>query len=307
MARLDIARRVKRKYLDMRIRMRYGTTHPAVVKLADGFHEVRIDPTDPRARKKIASDGIRRKRRRNQVFWVAAVDELQPDVAIDIGVNFGECLFQADYPPETQAFGIDGNPDLLPFLQASRELHPQGPQIEVLNALVAEKPAESASFFVSQKASGGSTAVSGVTDMREGDFEEKQVPVTSIDTLLNTTESAKRIVFKIDVEGFEGQVLRGMEATLSACKTAIGFIEFDTRMLTRAGEDMEQLWQFLQDRFEVHMFVGSRLVDLSHADWSVAKANCKATDDHTDLVLIGGKEREAARSFTQTQFGRRAA
>lgn len=300
MAGFNFARRIRQQYFDLRIFMRYGTLNPRVVTLADGRHELSIDPGDPRCRKKIAADGIRGKQRRNQVFWRTAVNALKPNVALDIGVNFGECLFHMDYPQCTLAYGIDGNPALLPYLEESRELHPQTHQIRLHNALVAEQPAKEATFYVSKKASGGSTASAGVAEMGDSDFQEARVPVTSVDTLLSTLP--KKIVFKIDVEGFEGRVLRGMQKTLAGCQTALGFIEFDTQMLDRSGEDVSDLWDFLQANFDVHMFVEDRLVSLLGTDWSGAAGYCAEADDHTDLLLIGGSNRELARKFVQTQF-----
>lgn len=300
MSGFGVLRRIKRRYLDLRILIRYGTANPRVVKLADGRHEVSINPADPRARKKVASDAIRGKQRRNQVFWIRAIKTLQPNVALDVGVNFGECLFQTDYPAGTLAYGIDGNPALLPYLRESRDLHPSASQIELHNALVSDAPGEAAAFYVSKRASGGSTAVEGVAEMRDGDFEEVQVPVTSVDTLLEGR--ADTVVFKIDVEGFEGNVLRGMSGTIDNCKTALGFIEFDTRMLQRAGEDLPGLWAYLQSKFDIHMFVGARLVNLSNDKWETAAAHCVRTGDHTDLLLIGGSERQAGRDFVMSQF-----
>ncbi len=290
---------VKRRYLDLRIALRYGTLYPRVVRLADGEREVSVDPRDPRARKKIMSDSIRGKQRHNQMFWLAAIEAIKPDVALDVGVNFGECLFQATYPEGTRGIGIDGNPALLPFLQESRDLHPQRNQIEVHNALVDEEPRENAQFFVTTQASGGSTATREVAEQRGTNFREESVPVTSIDSLVGS--GAQRVVFKIDVEGYEGHVLRGMQRTLASCEAALGFIEFDTRMLAQSGEDLPELWRFLQAHFSIHMFVGRDLVTLSNCDWATAKRHCDQTGQHTDLLLTRGSL-DIVRTFPARAF-----
>ncbi len=290
---------LKRRYLDLRILLRYRTLYPRFVLLADGEHEVSVNPRDPRARKKLIADSIRRKKRHNQIFWRAAVQDIEPDVALDIGVNFGECLFQASYSESTRAIGIDGNPDLLPFLTESRDRHAQSQQIEVHNAMVDESSREPATFYVSTQASGRSSAVKGVLVDRDCECRETTVPVTSIDAIVGS--AAKRVVFKIDVEGYEGHVLRGMQKTLDTCEIAVGFIEFDTRMLSSAGEDLAALWRFLQDRFSVHMFVGKTLVPMMDCDWKTASELCEQEGSHTDLLLVRG-ETALARSFADRVF-----
>lgn len=306
MPRLRPWRWIKRRYFDTRILMRYGTFFPDTVFLVDGRHRVSINPRDPRARKKVCADAIRGKRRRNQVFWRTAVREFKPGLAVDIGVNFGECLFQADYLPGTRAIGIDGNPDLLPYLRRSRDMHPQAEQIEVHNALVSEQPGQPQSFFVSTTASGGSTAVADVASMRGTPFTEVRVPVTSIDELVGDN-TPRTVVFKIDVEGYEGHVLRGMKNITAESELVVGFIEFDTRMLTRARENLPELWVFLTQTFDVSMFVDRQLIDLSAQPWSEAERWIQSVGEHTDLLLLGGPERDRGRDFAARLFGLRRA
>ena len=140
-------------------------------------------------------------------------------------------------------------------------------------------------------------------------FREVTVPVTSVDAVLGIGPLPKTLVFKIDVEGYEGHVLRGMQRTLAAAATAVGFIEFDPDMLTRAGEDMGQLWDTLQSHFDVAMFRGRNVVDLSGATWAAAAAQVQQAGNHTDLLLLGGQDRSSARRWSQQRYSttRRAA
>lgn len=57
-------------------------------------------------------------------------------------------------------------------------------------------------------------------------------------------------VLKIDVEGYELEVLRGGHDTLRKTKTI--YIELNTKALVRAGVDQQQLYQLLTTYFTLH-------------------------------------------------------
>lgn len=48
-------------------------------------------------------------------FWINAINEYSPDLLIDVGVNYGECIFSTNYPKHTQIYGIEANRDLLKY------------------------------------------------------------------------------------------------------------------------------------------------------------------------------------------------
>lgn len=297
--------KLKKTYLAALVLARYGTTRPRVVTLADGIHQVAVNPGDPRARKKITADAVRKKIRRNQHFWSRAVSTFRPDVAVDVGANYGECLFGTDYPPETCAIGVEANPALLPFLETSRRLHPHADRIRIAGVLASATKGDDVTFYVDSHASGGSTAVAEVASMRGRHFEPVSIPMTTIDHLVADAAVSDRrsLVFKIDVEGHEPQVLAGMTSVLAEFESVVGFIEFDSRMLAHAGVCLETYWTRLTTDFDVFGFTrGLRLCSMQMADWAEAGRLIEAAGSHTDLLLVGGRERSRAHAFVSESF-----
>ena len=60
-----------------------------------------------------------------------------------------------------------------------------------------------------------------------------------------------QLVFKIDTEGWEAQVLRGMVGLLEQVPWSFGMIEFYADHLERAGTSAEELLGWLVERFIV--------------------------------------------------------
>ena len=102
----------------------YGTLRPERVHLPQSRHAVYIDTGDRRAIKRILLDAVRGRYPVNRRFWVDFVGTLEPEIALDVGANYGECVFAADYTDATRVFAFEANPALQPHLQRSREEHP---------------------------------------------------------------------------------------------------------------------------------------------------------------------------------------
>ncbi|MEZ6056752.1 MAG: FkbM family methyltransferase [Planctomycetaceae bacterium] len=290
---MSILNWLKQRYFDARILLRYGTLYPEVVDLPGGEHMVCVDPRDPRARKLVVTNPLRGRFPRNQQFWRFACESLAPQTAIDIGANFGECLYTAYYPPQTLVLGVEANPQLLGYLEESRRLHPDGDRIHLRQVLAGEETGPAADFFIHTTWSGGSTATAAIA---EGDqrFQKVSVPVETVDNLIRQTQplplDRQQIVFKIDVEGFEGHVLRGMTRTLSHCRAALGMMEFDTRMLTAAGEKIEDFWACLEQLFTIYVFTSdSEARPAPRGNFAVVQEWLSGMKQHTDLVLLRGE------------------
>ncbi len=97
---------------------------------------------------------------------------------------------------------------------------------------------------------------------------------------------ARRLFFKLDIEGYEYRALLGMRQTLAAAEEAVGFVEFDAHMLANAGEDVTAYWRFVREHFSVYAFSRSNTW-LPANDWDLAQLKqFIGRHCHTDLVLI---------------------
>ncbi|WP_437201217.1 FkbM family methyltransferase [Planctomicrobium sp. SH664] len=288
-----IGSQLKRLLLDGHILWHYGTLHPRRVQLVRSERHLFVNPHDARGRRKLIAGTARGKFPRNQRFYRFAVQLLQPDLVLDVGLNYGECLFSLEYPAATRLFGFEANAGLREFVEASRLEHPNCEQIELLFQLVTDGDTGSEAFFIDKKWSGGSTAGLDPQSYDRTRYELVQVPKGSIDSALQSRQvQFEKLFFKIDVEGYEPNVFAGMRTTLVDAQEAVGFIEFSIPMLTRAGFDVAAYWDLLQSRFDVytfdrqdriHPFRGKTLMQLNEL--------CKG-HGHTDLLLIRSERPE---------------
>jgi len=160
------------------------------------------------------------------------VGALEPEAVIDVGANYGEFLFLPTYSPSARVIGIEANPSLLPYLERSCSLHPNCGQIELYSALAGPVSEGSVDFYVDQRWSGRSSALLHKT-IREP--ERTRVQRLAVDSLFAATGQPRCLLFKIDVEGYEPEVLAGMTDVLSASERALGILECNDQLLKELG------------------------------------------------------------------------
>lgn len=271
------------------VRQHFGVEYPDSVQLPESPHRLYLDPHDPRAYRILLAFPLRGRVTRNQPFWRKGCTSLAPDLALDIGLNFGECLFAPTYAATTEIHGFDANPRLQPYVERSRASHPDGPRMNVHFGLVAEQPGPPATFYIDREWSGGSSAVAGLHASQKGRMEAISVPVSSVDSTLGQRPAQfGSLFFKIDVEGYEYRVLQGMQQILDASTWSVGLLEFDPHLHQHAGDDLAAYWNFLASRFQIFAFgEGTRARPVSK-DWTVAQAEMGRQGKHTDLIVVGG-------------------
>jgi len=265
----------------------YGTLKPERVRLPRSRHAVYIDTGDRRAMKRILLDAVRGRYPINRRFWVDFVQTVGPDLALDVGANYGECVFATEYSEPTRVYAFEANPALQPYLRRSREEHPSADRIELVNALVDERPRGEVPFFVNTQWSGGSTAVQEVAEGIAG-RREVQVETVSIDSVLDEIiGQIDTLVFKMDIEGYEPFALRGMERLLDSVETAVGFVEVDLRFLEKSGWTPEAYDEAVLDGFR--LFVPDGESETRFREIPSLSAHVRFDSQlHFDLLLVKG-------------------
>ncbi|MRG87420.1 FkbM family methyltransferase [Salinibacillus xinjiangensis] len=243
-----------------------------------------INSNENRGRALLVKEGITQKRLYH--FWNKLVKEYSPDLIIDVGVNYGECIFSTVYPIHSEIYGIEANHSLLKYISKSKEVHPNQSQISIIHALASDQNAVEKDFYIDQNWSGTSSA-SYVPSHNM--VERVPVQTVTIDALIKEKASYNTFLFKVDVEGYEAFVLKGMEDLLANCESAIGFLEFNSDYIDKSGISSDQFFNYLQRHFSIYMYrEDDTLTCADHLKLSHLQELFRSTYIHTDFVLVGG-------------------
>jgi FkbM family methyltransferase len=269
--------------IDLGIFLKYKTLNnskiPNEIMLASS-NRIFVNSEENRGRALLISDGITQKRLTN--FWTNAVNEYSPDLVIDVGVNYGECIFSTNYPIHTQIYGIEANRDLLKYINQSREVHHNKAQIKIFNVFAADKEEEK-TFFVDKHWSGTSSAAyRPAHDM----IEQTTVRSVTIDSIVEEDVTNKNILFKVDVEGYEAFVLKGMTEIIQKSASALGFIEFNSEYMEKSGVDLNDFLRFLQHHFSIYIYTKNELLNGSQLTLSDLHKRFGSKYVHTDMILV---------------------
>jgi FkbM family methyltransferase len=171
-----------------------------------------VEPADPRAEMLAAMGG--RMARDVIELWIRLVQELSPDLVIDVGANYGEVVLATHYPAHARIVVVEANPAVAAFL--SRSIAASGLAVEVVVAAASARSGE-IDLYVSD----GSSGLSSV-DRRVG--SALRVPAVRLDDIL--VASRGNVVAKIDVEGHEQSVMAGMQRIFGACQDYALIVEW---------------------------------------------------------------------------------
>src|SRR5262249_22260394 len=129
-------------------------------------------------------------------FWRNAIKTLQPDVALDVGSNYGECFASAAYPVHTRVIAVEANPTLIPYLEKTRAGHPASQAIHLVNCIADEQVAAAQAFYFHSDNTGGGNAVAAVAANTRNAV---QVATRTVDDILQEiAPAATSLVIKVD-------------------------------------------------------------------------------------------------------------
>lgn len=264
----------------------YGTFRPTQLRLPYSGNTLHVDRREPRGR------GVLKHQAAGQpdskAIWHEAIRRLQPTAVVDVGLNYGEFLFDEKYLPNAILLGVEANPALRGWLERSAADHPNASQLRLAFALASDRAGPPAKFYVDPLSSGRSSAV-----LRDASAPNEvcEVPTVTVDSFfeqLTDEDLAQRnLVFKVDVEGYEVFVLRGMERLFRSCSQMVGIIEFNSVLLRKSGADPEAFLAELSTRFPRMLVLKNGVFrDLPQPSLDAIRAACGARDVEVDLILF---------------------
>jgi FkbM family methyltransferase len=222
-----------------------------------GGHRIAIDVADFRGYRIWRLGGSQTEK----VRLVAGLCEAQPALFIDVGANYGEfSLIPASLG--IRCLAIEANPGVAACL---RETFAGRPNVSVVEAAASNRGGNT-TFFFCESATGSGSLARDIPAGEAKDFsattQARTVPCVTLDELTNEREAlrARGVVLKIDVEGFEKEVLEGAAALTGAAAWWRALIEFSPACLRAAGKDIGETWQFFR-RFEGTVLGHGRLPD----------------------------------------------
>jgi len=165
--------------------------------------------------------------------WRSLVD-LSPDLAIDVGANYGE--FSVVAAGRLPLIAIEANPVVCEELRRTL-----GDVATVLNK-AASNVAGEMTLHVPVGYSGGSSlspAVVGLVDQVRRGSSTVDIGVVTVDSL---TEGAKSVILKIDVEGYDREVFEGAARTLARAPWWRAVVEFHAATIAERGESVQETW-----------------------------------------------------------------
>lgn len=301
---MSILKSIKTYRRNRKIRRHYGEVNPTHARVIGSSLPIRVDPSDERARKILLLDSIRGRERSNQAFWFLMLEAFKPTVCLDIGLNYGECLLAGRVPQTARGFAFEANPRLKPFIEETLAEHPDSERIDVVYAPVADQSGQQVTLRVNPSWSGRSHVQAGSQPAGRADQYSVsiQTVTTTVDESLPEMTDADRLLFKIDVEGFEPAVFRGMQKTIDSAGGVVGFAELSPEALVRQGADIESYWRFLSERFAVYFCTrkgeANRIAAASWAELSEATRN-----EFGDVILVRGLSAEEEAELLKTWRG----
>ncbi|MFJ1913087.1 FkbM family methyltransferase [Streptomyces sp. NPDC088147] len=177
------------------------------------------------------------------------------DTFVDIGANIGyySVLASGLVGDEGQVVAIEASPDFYRKLLQQVQLNERG-NVRAVNGAVSDSR-KTLTFVLASSANMGANSIVPYDGPAESSFE---IEARSLPELLESDEIARARVIKIDVEGAEGPVVRGMVPMLDKLRPdAEVTVEVSPDRMAQLGDSAEELLTAMRD----HGFNAYRLAN----------------------------------------------
>ena len=168
---------------------------------------------------------------------------LQPgDTFVDVGANNGYFAILAGQRvgPEGTVVAVEPNPAAVARLQRNVQLNHLEGTVRILPVALGDTNGE-ATLYVSTFEDGWASL-----EAFRGSGPPIPVRVSTLDGALDPQES---LFLKVDTEGTEPRVLRGMENLLGCTRNVAMILEWNHLFGTRS------MWEYIRSRFRVHLIL----------------------------------------------------
>ncbi|MBS1512390.1 MAG: FkbM family methyltransferase [Bacteroidetes bacterium] len=201
----------------------------------------------------------------------------QGDTILDIGGNIGQTamMIASKTGLKGKVYSFEPFPSTFQKFSTNLTLNPPLQSIiTVTNCALGDVPA-SLKMYRDCDTNSGSNRMVNSNDQAETELIE--VPVSTVDAFVATNALSKVNFIKIDVEGFEMNVLKGAEETLKKFSPSL-FIELNDQSLKYQGSSANELITFLKN-LGYRIFEDGKEEELNESDLA----------RHIDIICKGKK------------------
>ena len=172
------------------------------------------------------------------------------DVCVDVGANIGmHTLLMASLADELgKVISFEPNSECFNELKNNIKINNYS-TIDARKRLLGEKSKDEIYYFASKEDTGTSYAMTKIDDQKS---KWKKIKTSNLDTELKDEKNIK--VLKMDVEGFEGHILRGSKNLLEKNLIRYWIIEYAPHCLERNNDSLDTLRNLMRKK-GLEMFI----------------------------------------------------
>lgn len=176
---------------------------------------------------------------------------------VDVGANAGfYSLSLAILNPEVKTISIEPNAEVAAILAKNIEINNLDKRITIVNSAVGSNVEESRTLFIPKITGTGGGSLNNLHP-EEGKPVTREIKVDTLDNLISNMEPVD--LMKIDVEGFEFEVIKGSESLIEKWHPII-FVELLRKWMAPFSSHPQDVVKFLTSRDYICFSIGDEKI-----------------------------------------------